>query len=206
MNPKPATYLEINLQAIRHNYKLLRGKLRPNTRFLAVIKAFSYGHEDVVIARMLEKEGVDYFGVAYLEEGIRLRNAGISTPILVLHPQGLHPELYVDYHLEPNIYSQKILEKFTSYFAKNQSSVPVHLKFNTGLNRLGFNKSDIPGILSILKENRIEIASVFSHLVASEDPDERDFSLKQIEQFESITGKIKSIYEGDFIKHLCNTS
>ncbi len=202
--PSNVTYLEIDLRALLHNYKVIRSKLSPYTRLLAVVKAFSYGHEDVSMAKALEAHGVDYLAVAYLQEGIRLRKAGVRTPVLVLHPQDVDKELYVDYNLEPAIYSENIFRAFVPVL--KASSLPVHLKFNTGLNRLGFNKSDIPGLKDLIRENGIGIASVFSHLAASEDPAEKDFTLTQIERYEEIVAGIGEGYEGEFIRHLCNTS
>ena len=127
-----------------------------------VVKAFGYGSEAVKIAKFLEKD-VDYFAVAYTDEGIALRTAGIKTPILVLHPQIQNLELIIEHQLEPNLYNFKIFNAFLALAdAKLLLNYPIHLKFNTGLNRIGFWHTDIPKIISQLKEtNHIKVASFF---------------------------------------------
>jgi len=138
------TVLEIHLDALAHNYHYLKSKLHPETKFLAVVKAFAYGSDMVAIAQKMETLGADYFAVAYVKEGVLLREAGISTPILVLHPQPINFELLIAHKLEPSIYSPKILTRFLAIAKEKQlKKYPVHIKFNTGLNRLGFWESDI---------------------------------------------------------------
>lgn len=202
------TYLKIDLGALQHNYKFIKSLLKPETKILAVIKAFAYGHEDVAIAKKLENEGVNYFAVAYVKEGIRLRNNGITTPILVLHPQKNDAAACVQYQLEPNIYSFKILEIFHDFLTNRSiEGFQIHLKFNTGLNRLGFKFDDIENLINFIKQNKVlKIQSVFSHLVASEDKGEKAFTLDQIEQYKAITNKIDGLLNYQYIKHLSNTS
>ncbi|MGB5555156.1 MAG: alanine racemase, partial [Flavobacteriaceae bacterium] len=138
------TVLEIDLKTLEHNYAFLKSKLRAETKFLAVVKAFAYGSDAPRIAQKLETLGVDYFAVAYVAEGEALRDAGIQTPILVLHPQPISFETLIERCLEPSIYSPKILAEFISVAKRlGQKNYPVHLKFNTGLNRLGFSNFDM---------------------------------------------------------------
>ena len=202
------TYLSIDLNALVHNFNFIKSRLSKNTKILAVIKAYAYGHEAVSIAKKLEQNGVDYFAVAYVNEGIALRNAGIVTPILVLHPQRNDLATCVQYRLEPSIYSFDMLELFVSGLKeKNLKDFPIHLKFNTGLNRLGFKFADIPVLLSQLKnQENAKVTSVFSHLVASEDLNEREFTLGQISQYKKIVEEIEKQLPYPFIKHLANTS
>lgn len=202
------TTLKIDLRALAHNYRFLRAKLKPGTKFLAVVKAFAYGSDMVAVAQELERLKVDYFAVAYVNEGVLLRKEGIKTPILVLHPQPLNFEKLITYGLEPSLYSPRILRKFLKVAAKTgQRNYPVHIKFNTGLNRLGFWENDIAHIQKTLEaKNELRIVSIFSHLAASEDHDEKVFTLKQIETFRKIAEEFDKKLSHSPFKHLLNTS
>lgn len=208
MQQNATTFLSVDLNALAYNYHFFKSKLKNQTKFLAVIKAFAYGHEAVAVAQRLEKEKVDYFAVAYTQEGVNLRKAGITTPILVLHPQKVDVKDCIDSQLEPNIYSFKILEAFLTAFKELRiKQFPIHLKFNTGLNRLGFSEDDIPKLLSkLVSTNTCKISSVFSHLVASEDVEERIFTLNQIQAYKNILKEIQKEIKYPFIAHLTNTS
>ena len=202
------TVLEIDLNALEHNYRFLRKRLKPETKFLGVVKAFAYGSDAAVIAKKLEQLGVDYLAVAYVKEGVALRDAGIQTPILVLHPQPANFEELIERCLEPSIYSQRILITFLNASKKlNQKSYPVHIKFNTGLNRLGFRENDIDYIIDQIEDsNEIKIASIFSHLAASEDSNEIEFTKHQITSFEKIAKEVDEKLGYIPFKHLLNTS
>ncbi|MFY0712204.1 alanine racemase [Seonamhaeicola sp. NFXS20] len=202
------TVLEIDLKALKHNFEYLKSKLKPNTKFLAVVKAFSYGNDSIKIANYLQNLGADYFAVAYASEGIELRKAGITLPILVLHPLPANFNAIINNCLEPNIYNAKVLNEFIKVAtSKNLSNYPVHLKFNTGLNRLGFGINDINYIVSKLKEtNAIKVTSIFSHLAASEDLNEKEFTLNQINTFKTIAQNFISCVGYNPILHMCNTS
>jgi len=202
------TLLEIDLNALENNYKYLISKLKPETKVLAVVKAFGYGSDSVVIAKELVELGVDYFAVAYANEGETLRNAKIETPILVLHPLPVNFEVIVDRCLEPSIYSRKMLEEFIAFAEeKKQINYPVHLKFNTGLNRLGFVASDVDYIAeTLLKTNSVKVKSAFSHLAASEDLKLKDFTMGQIESFRKISEELSEKLEYKPLLHCANTS
>ncbi|MFS4492640.1 alanine racemase [Maribacter sp. 2308TA10-17] len=207
--PKTAeTVLEINLNHLEHNYRYLRGKLKPETKFLGVVKAFAYGSDSVKIAQKLEELGVDYFAVAYVNEGVRLRDAGIKTPILVLHPQAVNFEELIERCLEPSLYSPKILKEFLGVAKElKQKDYPVHIKFNTGLNRLGFWENDIDYIKERLEgRDEIKVTSIFSHLAASEDLNEKEFTLKQISNFRKNAQEFDEKINHTPFKHLLNTS
>ncbi|HKJ47657.1 MAG TPA: alanine racemase, partial [Christiangramia sp.] len=186
------TVLEINLGNLAHNYRFLRSKIDKDVKFLSVVKAHAYGSDSVVIAKKLEELGTDYFAVAYVEEGVRLRENGITKPILVLHPQFTHFEEIIEHCLEPNLYSEKILRSFISTAEKlKQKNYPVHIKLNTGLNRLGFDQPEIETVKKLVKNTgTIRIASIFSHLAASEDWQERDFTVGQIDLFRKMTWEL----------------
>lgn len=202
------TLLEIDLNALDNNYKYLTSKLKPETKVLAVVKAFAYGSDSVVIAKELVELGVDYFAVAYANEGETLRNANIETPILVLHPLPVNFEIILNRCLEPSIYSRKMLEDFIAFAEeKNQTNYPIHLKFNTGLNRLGFDESDVPYIVkSLSKTESVKVKSAFSHLAASEDLKLKDFTLGQIESFRKISEELISKIGYKPLLHCANTS
>lgn len=205
--PKAAhTVLEIDLGALRHNYQFLKSMLGPHTKFLAVVKAFVYGHHTLEVVRSLEKWGVDYFAVAYVPEGEALREAGIKTPILVFHPQPVNFKRAITAGLEPTLYSPRTLIHFLEA-AKAEIRYPVHLKFNTGLNRVGFWENDVDHIFDTLADSGcLEIRSVFSHLAASDDPAEAAFTRQQIHSYEAIYEAIASRLEQKPIKHVLNTS
>lgn len=199
--------LHINLSHLTHNYTYLRSKIGANTRFLAVVKAIAYGNDAVSIAKHLENLGVDYFGVAYAEEGIELRKNGITTPILVLHAQPYNYKDIIAYNLEPNLYSVRTTQLFYEIVtALHLKNYPVHLKYNSGLNRLGIALTDIPEIHSILQKGNLKIASILSHLAASEDTTESDFTNRQIERFEHFQNQFSPLLNETPLIHQCNTS
>ncbi|MGB5428930.1 alanine racemase, partial [Eudoraea sp.] len=202
------TILELDLEALEHNYNYLRSKIHPSTMFLAVVKAFAYGSDSVIIAKKLEKLGVDYIAVAYAHEGRVLREAGIKTPILVLHAQPSNYTMVIKNCLEPSLYSPRVLREFlkTSKTEK-QKAYPVHLKFNTGLNRLGFSENDIDYIAGQVEDRKeLKIKSIFSHLAASEDKSEEEFSQNQIKSFEKIAEEFTSKLKIRPFMHILNTS
>ncbi|MBT7851530.1 MAG: alanine racemase [Formosa sp.] len=202
------TTLEINLASLKHNFEYLKSKLKEDTLFLAVVKAFAYGSEANAIAHCLQKMKVDYFAVAYIREGIALRKAGITTPILVLHPQEKNLNLAIEHCLEPSLYSLKILQEFQRIaMLHQQKNYPVHIKFNTGLNRLGFEPQELDLVVDQLSRTSVlKVRSVFSHLAASEDLEEKAFTLAQVELYKSLSSSFAEKINYPFIKHLCNTS
>ena len=202
------TLLEIDLNALKHNFDYLKSKLKESTKFLAVVKAFAYGSDACEISKYLQKLQVDYFAVAYVKEGIALREAGIKTPILVLHPQVVNFSELITHGLEPSLYNAKILNEFiTVATAKNLKHYPVHIKFNTGLNRLGFWHNDMDYVVSkISASTTVKVTSLFSHLAASEDLNEKAFSLQQIRDFKTIAQEFIEKVGYKPMLHMCNTS
>ena len=202
------TVLEIDLKSLEHNYRFLRSKLNPDTKFLSVVKAFAYGSDADQIALKLQELGTDYFAVAYVKEGVALRKAGITKPILVLHPQAINFERLIEFHLEPSLYAFGILNQFMALLIQKKiNRYPVHIKFNTGLNRLGFAEKDLTSLLGLLQnQEALEIVSLFSHLAATEDPKEEAFTRKQIAQFEKISVEVTNRLKIQPIKHILNTS
>ena len=202
------TVLEIDLKNLSHNFRVFRSRISNNSGIMAVVKASGYGSDAIGVARHLEMEGVDYFAVAYADEGISLRQAGVQKPILVLHPQIQNLELLLNYDLEPNLYSFRILDAFLNCLrSKNMMGFPAHLKFNTGLNRLGFGKEDLDRIHDLVKNRKeIRIKSLFSHLAASEDMSVEDFTRAQLSEFEEISNRFKSLFGYLPLRHMSNSS
>ena len=201
------TVLEIDGKALEHNLHYFKNKLHQNTKILAVVKAFGYGGDGVQIASFL-KNKVNYFAVAYAHEGEALRDADIATPILVLHPQIQNFDQIALHQLEPSIYNLKTLTAFLAYAEdKELIAYPIHLKFNTGLNRLGFSKEEIPLIIDCIKKSKhVKIKSILSHLAASEDVNEQDFTLRQINNFKQIIQEVCRHLNYTPIAHILNTS
>lgn len=203
--PVKETVLEIKLKNLKGNFEFLKSKINPATKFMAVVKAFSYGSDSVLISKELENIGADYLAVAYTSEGIELRENGIRLPILVLHPQEEDFENIINYSLEPSIYSFRILDLFLKVLKYNNiEQYPYQIKFNTGLNRLGFIIEDIDKLFSLIKNNTPKY--IFSHLGASEDLSEKDYTNAQILLFESIANTLEQKLAVKLKKHLVNTS
>jgi alanine racemase len=175
---------------------------------MAMVKAFSYGSGSFEVANMLQFNKVDYLAVAYIDEGISLRNAGINLPIMVLNPEPSAFDKMVEFKLEPEIYSYKLLDDFIKFaIHKKISAYPVHIKIDSGMHRLGFEDFEIEHLCDLLENNRyIHVQSVFSHLVASDAEIHDEFTLKQINLFEKIYTELEKCLGYKFIRHIANTS
>ncbi len=202
------TVLELDLNALAHNFKYLRSKVGKEVKVMAVVKASAYGGDVVAMAKKLSNLGADYLAVAYISEGIALREAGIELPIMILHPQSTNYDSLVQHCLEPSLYSEFVLKEFIATAEKlKQKNFPVHIKFNTGMNRLGFSEEEVTKVGSILnKTTAVKAASAFSHLSASEDWKERDFTLQQIHTFQRIAIRLFDQLDYQPLLHICNTS
>jgi alanine racemase len=202
------TVLEINLSAMAQNLKTYQQQLAPQTKLMAMVKAFSYGSGSAEVARLLQFHKVDYLAVAYADEGVELRKAGISLPIMVMSPDEASFDALVTYDLEPEIYSFPIYRSFHIYLEQQAIQLfPVHIKFNTGMNRLGFEISEAEHLAQEIRFNQtMAVRSVFSHLVSSEAPSMDSFTQKQVSDFESSSVKMKSILGYSFIRHIANSS
>lgn len=202
------TVFEVNLNAVAHNLKFYKSLLPENTKMMVMVKAFSYGSGMLEIANLLQFNRVDYLAVAFADEGVELRRNGISLPIMVMNPDVYSFDTIVEYNLEPELYGLRTFDAFTALVARNGlTAFPVHLKIDTGMHRLGFTRSDLPDLLERLKKNpAVRIASVFSHLAASEDSAEDEFTRGQIKLFNEICNEIGSVAGKAFLKHIANTS
>ncbi len=203
------TQLEIDLNALVHNLNVFRGLLQPKTKVMVMVKAFSYGSGDVEIAKMLQYQNVDYLAVAVADEGVHLRNSGINTPVIVMNPEQQSFQNMVDYQLEPNIYSFELLNSFLKTVSLNGlHQFPVHLKIDTGMNRLGLKTDiEIKKVIDLISENNlVKIKSVFSHLVASDDKSMDDFTQHQFAGFNRAVELISDNYSYTFDRHILNSS
>lgn len=201
------TVLEIDLNALASNLKFYKTKLKPGVKVMAMVKAFSYGSGSFEIANLLQYHKVDYLAVAFADEGIALRKAGITLPVMVMSPEPYAFEAILKYQLEPEIYSLDILKEFMAFLPPSVTNYPVHIKIDTGMHRLGFEDPDLPDLLALLgTSGQLKVISAFSHLAASEDEVHDDFTKYQIERFLSLSGQLKDGLGYDFIRHISNTS
>jgi Alr-MurF fusion protein len=203
------TIFEVNLNTLVENLNIFRTRLKPETRIMVMVKAFSYGTGDIEIAKMLQYQRVDALAVAVTDEGVELRNAGITLPVVVMNPEFHSFQLLTDYFLEPNIYSAELAEGIGKE-VKNSTipEYPVHIKIDTGMNRLGFkSKDDLNKLCSILvKYPQLKIMSVFSHLAASDDPEFDSFTMAQIQRFEELTNHLRGKLSAPFERHMLNSA
>jgi len=201
------TVMEIDLNALANNLKFYKAKLKPGVKVMAMVKAFSYGSGSFEIANLLQYQKVDYLAVAYADEGISLRKAGITMPIMVMSPEPSAFEAIVKHKLEPELYNMDILKSFIDFLPDTQFSYPVHLKIDTGMHRLGFEEPDLPDLLPVLRlEEKIRIVSAFSHLAASEDAQQDEFTAYQLQRYNTMAATIRAELGYDFIRHISNTS
>jgi alanine racemase len=202
------TLLEINLNAIAHNLKVYQQLLQPSTKVMAMVKAFAYGSGGAEIAGILQYHKVDYLGVAYVDEGVELRRAGITLPIMVMNPEENSFDALVDHNLEPEIYSFALLHAFEAFAEKEGlSSYPVHIEIETGMNRLGFSATDSMRLGEHLANNGLlKVQSIFSHLAASEDPAQDAFTMEQYQVFEDASRTISNHLSYKPLRHIANSA
>ncbi len=202
------TLMEINLTAMAHNLKQYQQQLKPGVKLMAMVKAFGYGSGGAEVASLLQFHKVDYLAVAYADEGVELRKAGISLPIMVMNIDDAAFEALVQYDLEPELFSFNILTAFAAFVNKQGiKQYPVHIKIDTGMHRLGFEAHDMPALTALLAANRqLVIRSAFSHLAASEDPAEDAFTLQQANVFTTCCKQLEAAVGYSFIKHISNSA
>ena len=202
------TVLEINLNAVTHNLKAYQQLLQPGVKLMAMVKAFSYGSGGFEIANLLQFHKVDWLAVAYADEGVELRRAGISLPILVLNPEGATFDVMVQYNLEPELYSFAILAAFQKYLQQSGiNNYPVHIKLDTGMHRLGFEAKDLLPLSNLLKATSVyKVQSVFSHLAGSDAAEFDAFTKQQGDQFLQGCEILQQSLGYPFTRHIANTS
>ncbi len=202
------TVMSIDLSALTHNLNVFRSNLAPGTKTMAMVKAFAYGSGSFEIANALQYAGVDYLSVAYTDEGIALRRSGIKMPIMVMSPDASSFDRMIAWKLEPEIFNFRSYEEFLRIAsALEVKKYPVHIKLDTGMHRLGFNPADMDQLASLLKDNpHIQVASIFSHLAASEDPKEDSFTAQQGHLFKRMCDVLTNALSYKPLCHLCNSA
>jgi alanine racemase len=196
-----------NLSAIKHNLSVFKNQLQPSTKILAMVKAQSYGVGLEKIASFLEKIGISYLGVAYSDEGVELRKSGIKIPILVMNPEEEGFEACIKYNLEPAIYSMNQLDELIStLISLEKSNFPIHIKVDTGMRRLGFERDELPKLLEIIQaQPEVRIAGVYSHLADADNRRDKRFTQLQITRFQETCTWISNKVPYPFIRHLLNS-
>ncbi len=202
------TVMTVDLSAIRHNLDVFRGYLQPGTKTMAMVKAFGYGSGSYEIAGLLQQAGVDYLTVAYTDEGVGLRKAGITSKIMVMSPDVTSFDRMIAWKLEPELYNNRSLSAFVEIASALQvRDYPVHIKLDTGMHRLGFGPDDLESlILKIYNSPEIKIASIFSHLAASDDAGKDDFTRQQAALFERMSSVVTDFLDYIPLRHLCNSA
>lgn len=203
------TVLEINLNAIVHNLNYFKRKVGPDVKVMAMVKAFSYGSGSHEIASLLQYHKVDYLTVAYIDEGVSLRKAGITLPIMVMNPEVSGFESLLRYQLEPEVYSFRLLQQLSEYVQKVGLAMPlgIHIKFDTGMHRLGFEPSQVDELVQRLQSvPDFELRSVFSHLATADDPSDKGFAEQQIALFRQVSDQVVQAFPYKILRHIANTA
>ena len=203
------TVLEINLDNMIHNLNFYRSKLKKGVKMMVMVKAFSYGSGIYEVANLLEYQRVDYLTVAYPDEGVELRKAGIKMPIMVMNPELSSYRLLLKYKMEPEIYSFRTLNAFIDAVERYPDfgdEYYCHIKIDTGMHRLGFEEKDLDKVLEQLKKtSKLKVKSVFSHLATATDLDEDEYTLEQIAMFKETSEKVQRSLGYPILKHVLNT-
>ena len=205
---KHDTVLEINLNAILHNINFHKSLLKPETKMMAMVKANAYGLGSYEISEFLQHHHIDYLGVAFADEGVELRKKGITTPIIVMNPEQHSYDSVIEYNLEPEIYSLRVLELFNEQLIKsgNQQKYPIHIKLETGMHRLGFKDFELDELTEKLNTMNVKVQSIFSHLSSSDVAEEKEFTLNQIETFEKNSSYLINQLGYKPLRHILNSA
>ena len=203
------TVLKVNLSALVDNVRYFRSKLKPTTNLTCMVKAFASGAGSVEVSKALQASGlVDYLAVAVADEGVELRRAGITLPIIIMDPEVAAMDLILENNLEPNVYSHQSLKTvIAAAEAKGLENIPIHIKIDSGMHRLGFYREDMPWLIDRLTHQKaVRVASVFSHLAGSDEAQFDDFTLSQIKYFDACAEELKAGLNYPVIKHICNSA
>lgn len=203
------TVLEVDLDAMVHNLNYFRSRLRQGVRLVAMVKAGSYGAGDFEVAQLLQHQGVDYLAVAFADEGVLLRERGITMPIVVLNADADSFDAMVANRLEPEIYSLRSLGEFAAAVERyGEQRYPIHVKLDTGMHRLGFVEEELPALLDALGRcgRTVRVTTVFAHLCTSDDPSQDDFTRLQIARFDRMSGRIKEALPYPVLRHTANSA
>lgn len=198
------TIMEIDLGAMVHNLNYFRSKLQPNTKIMAMVKAFAYGSGSKEVANLLQYHKIDYLGVAYADEGVELRKNNIRLPIMVMNPSSDTFDVLLHYQLEPEVYSFSLFHALIQYL--NGRACTIHIKFDTGMHRLGFVEGDVPELVRLLQQHpTIKVSSIFSHLAGADEAQHDDYSSEQAALFQRCADKLSQELGYKPIYHLLNS-
>ncbi|MCF8231555.1 MAG: bifunctional UDP-N-acetylmuramoyl-tripeptide:D-alanyl-D-alanine ligase/alanine racemase [Bacteroidales bacterium] len=205
------TVLEINLNALINNLNYYRKMVDQEVKIMAMVKAFSYGSGSYEISNTLQYHNIDYLSVAYADEGVELRKSGIYTPIMVMNPDEQSFDAILKYQLEPEIYSFRIFKRLEEAIERNllpkNKPVKIHIKLDTGMHRLGFLEEEVEVLINRIKENDlIRVQSVFSHLAASDEGENDDFTRSQIDLFRKLSDTIQQAFDYKILRHILNSA
>ena len=202
------TELEINLNAVVHNLNQYQQLLSSSTKIMAMVKAFAYGSGGAEIANKLQYLKVDYLGVAYADEGVELRKAGNTLPMMVMNAETSTFDVLVNNNLEPTIFSFSMLKELDNFLKREGiKNYPVHLELETGMNRLGFEKDEVSKLAKELSAtSSFRVKSVFTHLAASEEPEQDEFTNQQFEFFNTACNDLKKALDYSFLCHIANSA
>lgn len=205
---KHDTVLEVNLNALLHNINYHKSLLKPGTKMMAMVKANAYGLGSFEVSEFLQHHHIDYLGVAYADEGVELRKKGITTPIIVMNPEQHSYQTIIEYNLEPEIYSFRVLELFYEAVQKSgyDKKYPIHIKLETGMHRLGFKDFELDQLSETLSQKNVKVQSMFSHLSSSDMPEEKEFTLKQLDIFEKNSSYLIDKLGYTPIRHILNSA
>lgn len=203
------TVMEVNLTALVDNVRYFRNLLKPETKLTCMVKAFAYGAGSVEVSKALQQSGlVDYLAVAVADEGVELRRAGITLPIIIMDPEVAAMDIILENNLEPNVYSHQSLKTvIAAAEAKGLENYPIHIKIDSGMHRLGFYQEDMPWLIARLKAHKaVRVQSVFSHLAGSDEAQFDDFTMDQIRYFDACAEELKKGLNTPILKHICNSA
>ncbi len=201
------TVLEININEMIHNLNYFRSLLQPDTRIMVMVKALAYGTGAHEVAGFLQHEQVNYLAVAFPDEGIRLRQAGVQLPVMVMNADENDYRKLLEFHLEPELFSREGLQRFSKECTDlGLTDQPVHIKLDTGMHRLGFEQDDLDWLADALRSDEIRVRSLFTHLAGSDDPQLDDFTREQIASFNSMADQLRPITGDDVLLHVLNTA
>ncbi|MFN8416906.1 MAG: bifunctional UDP-N-acetylmuramoyl-tripeptide:D-alanyl-D-alanine ligase/alanine racemase [Cytophagaceae bacterium] len=201
------TRLEVNLNSLLHNLNVYRSRLQPGVKVMAMVKALAYGSGSYEVAQLLQHHGVHYLAVAYADEGVRLREQGVTIPIMVMNAKVEAIDRMITHHLEPEIYRLDVLEKWAEIAGWSTQPMSIHLKWDTGMRRLGLAPSDVPAVLKVLAEHpQLKVASCFTHLAGSDEALHDTFTRDQLKSFQEITDTIAKQLNYTFLRHAANSA
>ena len=201
------TVMEVDLNALAHNFKFFKSLIKPSTKTIGMVKASGYGAGSYEIAKTLQDCGCDYLAVAVQDEGVELRKASITMPVIVLNPNGVNYKAMFQYRLEPELYNLEMARDLIKEGKRyGVQGFPVHIKIDSGMHRLGFTRDQLPDLIGLLKsQNIIRPESVFTHLSVADEPDQDEYTRQQFDCFEACSDMLQQAFDHRIMRHALNT-